>query len=85
MKYQVKGIPASLKDMPQVKKALMAAETVETISERDDWVILPVAGDCMEAAGIENGGWVAVDFTHMPRPPKYGDGGYQDACLCLAV
>ena len=53
--------------------------------ERDDWVILPVAGDCMEAAGIENGGWVAVDFTHMPRPPKYGDGGYQDACLCLAV
>ena len=42
MKYQVKGIPASLKDMPQVKKALMAAETVETISERDDWVILPL-------------------------------------------
>ena len=85
MKYQVKGIPASLKDVPQVKKALMAAEAVETIAERDDWVILPVAGDCMEAAGIEDGGWVAVDFTHMPRPPKYGDGGYQDACLCLAV
>lgn len=21
----------------------------------------------------------------MPRPPKYGDGGYRDACLCLAV
>lgn len=56
MKYQVEGIPTSLKDVPQVKKALMAAETVETIAERDDWVILPVAGDCMEAAGIENGG-----------------------------
>ena len=84
MKYQVRGIPDSLTNLPRINQALATAEAVEAIMERDDWVILPVAGDCMEAVGIEDGGWIAVDFTHMPREPKYGDGGYQDACLCLA-
>lgn len=53
--------------------------------EQSDQAIFPVVGDCMERAGIENGGWVAVDFTHMPRAPKYGKDGYEDPCLCLSV
>lgn len=44
-----------------------------------------VAGDCMEAAGIEDGGEILVDFTHMPRPPKYGPNKRLDPCLCLAT
>lgn len=44
-----------------------------------------VAGDCMEAAGIEDGGKILVDFTHMPRPPKYGPNKRLDPCLCLAT
>ena len=83
MRYQVRGIPDSLTDLPRINQALATSEAVEAIMELDDWVILPVAGDCMEAAGIEDGGWIAVDFTHMPREPKYGEGGYKDACLCL--
>ena len=85
MKYIVAGIPDVLCDFPQIRENVMTPEQLEVIMERDDQAIIPVAGDCMEMAGIEDGGWVAVDFTHMPRTPKYGDDGYQDACLCLAV
>ena len=58
-------------------------DMVELIRARDNLAIFPVQGDCMEGAGIEDHGWVGVDFTHMPRPPKYGVGVYQDPCLCL--
>lgn len=85
MKYQFKGIPSILHDLPQISASGMTPDQMEIIMERDDQAILPVVGDCMEKAGIEDGGWVAVDFTHMPRVPKYGKDGYQDACLCLAV
>ena len=48
-------------------------------------VFFNVRGNCMEAAGIEDGGYVLVDFTKFPKPPRYksrgGDGGY-DCCLC---
>lgn len=63
----------------------IAAEEIETIMNETPRIMLPVIGDCMERADIEDGGWVAVDFTHMPRPPKFGEDGYVDPCLCLAV
>ena len=44
-----------------------------------------VQGTCMEAAGIEDGGYVLIDFTKFPKPPRHksrgGDGSY-DCCLC---
>ncbi len=48
--------------------------------------IIPVAGDCMEAVGIEDGGYIAVDFTHYPRPPRTEEGKHVrgDPCLCYA-
>lgn len=48
--------------------------------------IIPVAGDCMEAVGIEDGGYIAVDFTHYPRPPRAEGGKHVrgDPCLCYA-
>lgn len=85
MKYQVEGTPSILHGPPQISAIGMTPDQMEIIMERDDQAVFPVVGDCMEKAGIEDGGWVAVDFTHMPRAPKYGKDGYQDACMCLAV
>lgn len=51
----------------------------------DDYVIVPVEGDCMEGAGIPDGGFVAVSFRNFPRPPRRGADGHLhewDACLC---
>ena len=50
-------------------------------------LIVPVEGDCMEGAGIEDGGSVAVDFTHYPRPDRWEDGVHVqgDPCLCWAT
>lgn len=50
--------------------------------------VFPVSGNCLEGAGVEDGGWVAVDFTRFPAPPRYknnGGDGSVDLCLCYAV
>lgn len=78
-------IPEVLDNRPLIDDKIITASQVETISEENVQAVFPVVGDCMERAGIENGGWVAVDFSHMPRAPKHGKDGYIDACLCLAV
>lgn len=57
---------------------------VEALTAEDS-AVLPVVGDCMEGAGIPDGGFVAVSFRHFPRPPKYKKtSGFDrhDACLC---
>lgn len=45
-----------------------------------------VVGNCMEGAGIYDGGVVVVDHEAFPRPPRYkskgGDGSF-DCCVCL--
>lgn len=48
--------------------------------------IFPIVGECMEAAGIEDGGFIAVDFTRSPRPPRTEGGRHihGDPCLCYA-
>lgn len=49
---------------------------------------LPVAGDCLEGAGILDGDSVAVCLTRFPRPPKYyrKDGcDLHDFCLCYRL
>lgn len=86
--FTITGIPQVLEPRPEATQKLMTLEQVETIMEHNDRAILPVAGDCMERAGIVDGGWVAVDFTRFPAPPRYrnkgGDGG-EDVCMCYAV
>ena len=81
-------IPQILENRPEIAVKLITLEQVEKAIKHSDRAIIPVVGDCMEAAGIMDGGWVAVDFTHFPAPPRYrsrGGDGSEDACLCYAV
>lgn len=58
---------------------------IEEMIFQNDYAVLPVVGDCMEAFGIDGGDQVAVCFTRFPRPPKYKcKHGFdrRDACLC---
>ncbi|NBI83964.1 hypothetical protein D3Z48_18220 [Clostridiaceae bacterium] len=60
----------------------------QDLSSRGAQGIFPVRGDCMEGAGIPDGGFVAVDFRRWPAPPRYrskgGDGSF-GVCLCWAT
>lgn len=61
-------------------------ERIKAIMRKTDFAVFPVRGDCLEGAGVLDGGWVAVDFTSFPAPPRYGDGGSsEDICLCYAT
>ena len=87
-KFFTTGIPRVLEPRPEVGRRIMTLEEIETIMWRNSKAILPVAGDCMERAGIVDGGWVAVDFTRFPAPPRYkskGGDGSEDACLCYSI
>lgn len=65
----------------------LTLEKVEAIMRETTQAAFPVVGDCLEGAGIEDGGLVAVDFTRFPAPPRrYKDkGSDEDLCLCYAV
>lgn len=60
-------------------------EDIDMINADNTQVFIPVSGNCMERAGIEDGGYILVDFTRYPRPPRHkskgGDGSF-DCCLC---
>lgn len=75
--------------VPQNKPVqLLTLNGVEAIMATQAQAVIPVTGDCLEGVGVEDGGWVAVDFTHFPAPPRYksrGGDGSVDLCLCYAV
>ena len=80
-------IPASITPRP-IKPKLIMVEIVEAIMDAGPCAILPVAGDCLEGVDVVDGGWVAVDFTRRPAPPRYrskGGDGSSDLCLCYAT
>ena len=86
--FTATGIHQDLGPRPEATPKLITLEQVETIMEHNDRAIIPVSGDCMERAGIVDGGWVAVDFTRFPAPPRYrskGGDGSEDVCMCYAV
>ena len=67
------------------KGPLMSRERLEEIAQRGGQAIIPVNGDCLEAAGVVGGGFVAVDYEHFPASPRCrGEGGdrISDICLC---
>ena len=75
-------IPASITPRP-IKPKLIMVEIVEAIMDAGPCAILPVAGDCLEGVDVVDGGWVAVDFTRRPAPPRYrskGGDGSSDLC-----
>lgn len=75
----------SLVALPKLRRPPATEAEVRAMRAEGSQVIVPIVGDCMERSGIEDGGWVAVDFAHMPRVPKYGKDGHVDPCLCLAA
>ena len=86
--FSVTGIPHTLKRRPEHTNKIITIEQVETIMESNSQIIIPVLGDCLEEAQVMDGGWVAVDFTRYPAPPRYkskGGDGSEDLCLCHAV
>lgn len=61
---------------------------VKELMRKTEFAVFPVDGDCLEGVGVLNGGWVAVDFTSFPAPPRYknrGGDGSTDLCLCYAT
>ena len=82
------GIPKTLAPRPVIGRKILTLEVVEAIMGHSTQAITPIAGDCLEAVGVVNGGWVAVDFTRFPAPPRLkcqGGDGSEDLCLCYAV
>lgn len=70
------------------RKEHLTLGSVEEIMSETDRAIIPVVGDCLEGAGVQDGGWVAVDFTRFPGPPRLkskGGDGSVDLCLCCAT
>ena len=71
-----------------IQLSLTTLEDIEVIIAEGPCAILPVSGDCLEGADVVDGGWVLVDFTRFPAPPRHkskGGDGSSDLCLCYAT
>lgn len=69
------------------RKCNISPEEVSALKKRYDRVAFTVNGNCLTGDGIVHGDVIAVDFTKMPKPPKYKsrDGkAHLDFCLCYA-
>lgn len=80
-------IPDRIKPKP-IQPSLTTLEDIEAIIAESPCAILPVSGDCLEGVDVVDGGWVLVDFTRFPAPPRHkskGDYGSSDLCLCYAT
>lgn len=87
MKKETRGGPIPSELRARSEKPLTLAR-IREIAAQKDRAIFPVCGDCMEAAAVQDGGWVAVDFTRFPAPPRHknrGGDGSTDLCLCYAT
>ena len=74
--------------LPAPRKAGLTLKDVEAIMAETTQAVFPVLGDCLEGVGVVDGGWVAIDFTRRPAPPRYksrGGDGSVDLCLCYAT
>ena len=79
--------PLPVEQMNRKTTPLTLAD-VEAMMAETDRAIIPVQGDCLEGVSVMDGGWVAVDFTRRPAPPRFkarGGDGTSDICLCYAT
>ena len=86
--FEVPAILDVLEQRPQIGLNIVTREAVEAVMEHNPQAIFPVAGECLEGVKVLNGGWVCVDFTRRPAPPRYkskGGDGTSDLCMCWAV
>lgn len=80
-------IPDHVEPKP-IRPGVTTLEDIEAVIAESQCAILPVSGDCLEGVDVVDGGWVLVDFTRFPAPPRYkskGGGGSSDLCLCYAT
>ncbi len=79
------AIFSSLAAVTAKTRCISLQEAVQAAAQRGK-AILPIVGDCMEGRNILDGGWVAVDFTHYPRPGRRESGQHfpGDPCICYA-
>lgn len=80
-------IPDRIKPKP-IQPSLTTLEDIEAIIAEGPCAILQVSGDCLEGVDVVDGGWVLVDFTRFPAPPRHkskGDYGSSDLCFCYAT
>ena len=69
------------------KDQIVSKNTVTIIKKFRGRANFSVNGNCLAGAGIIHGDIIGIDFTRMPKPPKYKsrDGEkHQDFCLCYA-
>lgn len=81
-------LPTELPPMERKCDPLTLDSLIKAISKGTTQAIFPVTGDCLEAVGVEDNGWVAVDFTRFPAPPKHisrNEERNSHLCLCLAA
>lgn len=72
---------------PRERGRVATLREIESAMLQGAQAIFPVVGECLEGAGVQDGGWVAVDFTKYPAPrykSKDGDES-EDLCLCYAA
>ena len=72
---------------PRERGRVATLREIESAMLQGAQAIFPVVGECLEGAGVQDGGWVAVDFTKYPAPrykSKDGDDS-EDLCLCYAA
>ncbi len=72
---------------PHERGRVATLREIESAMLQGAQAIFPVVGECLEGAGVQDGGWVAVDFTKYPAPrykSKDGDES-EDLCLCYAA
>lgn len=80
-------VPAEIAVVGGASRYLTLEDIESMIADRNNAAVIPICGDCLEGAGVPDGGWVAVDFTRYPAPPRpKAQGGTRgDLCLCYAV
>lgn len=87
MKKETRGGPIPSELRARSESPLTLAR-IKEIAAQTPRAIVPVRGDCLEAAAVQDGGWVAVDFTRFPAPPRHknrGGDGSTDLCMCYAT
>lgn len=63
--------------MGKRKAHLLTLQEVMTLRETTDRALFSITGECCEMLNIPNGGTVAVDFRHYPKPNNH------NACICF--
>ena len=60
---------------PRERGRVATLREIESAMLQGAQAIFPVVGECLEGAGVQDGGWVAVDTLNYPPPRNKGKEG----------